>query len=214
MGSRVCVGVIVGVHGVRGAVRVKSFTERAADVGRYGPVEDEAGKRRWELTAIGEAKGLVIAKLDGLADRDAAEALKGTRLFVPRDRLPETGEDEFLHGDLVGLRAEATDGAPLGQVKAVHDFGAGEVLELSGGLWVPFTRAAVPVVDVAGGRMVVDPPAFAPEEVEDEERALRATGALSAREAPPKRGGGGKRSESQASGGERPAIEGEEDGGA
>ena len=166
MDPRVCVGVIVGAHGVRGAVRVKSFTEHAADVGRYGPVEAENTGTRWTLTVLGEAKGLVNVRLEGIADRDAAEALKGTRLLVPRDRLPQTGEDEFLHADLVGMRVEAPDGASLGTVAAIYDFGAGEVLELSGGLMVPFTKAAVPVVDVAGRRMVVEPPAFAPEEDE------------------------------------------------
>jgi len=164
MGSRVCVGVIVGAQGIKGAVRVKSFTEQAADIGRYGPVEDEAGVRRWGLSVLGEAKGLVNVRLEGVADRDAAEALKGTRLLVPRDRLPQTGEDEFLHADLLGMPVETPDGVSLGTVKAVLDFGAGEVVELTGGLMVPFTRAAVPVVDVKARRMVVVPPDFAPEE--------------------------------------------------
>ncbi len=168
--TRVCVGAIVGVHGVRGAVRVKSFTVEAADIGRYGPVEDEATGRVFELKVIGEAKGSVIARLAGVEGRDAAEALKGVRLTVPRDRLPETAEDEFLYADLVGCRAETPDGAELGVVRGVFDFGAGEVLDVrgpEGGLMVPFTRAAVPVVDVAGKRLVVDPPAYAPEDEEE-----------------------------------------------
>ena len=164
MGSRVCVGVIVGAQGIKGAVRVKSFTEQATDIGRYGPVEDEAAARRWGLSVLGEAKGLVNVRLEGVADRDAAEALKGTRLMVPRDRLPHTGEDEFLHADLLGMLAETPDGVALGTVKAVLDFGAGEVVELTGGLMVPFTRAAVPVVDVTARKMVVVPPDFAPDE--------------------------------------------------
>lgn len=162
-----CVGVVVGAHGIRGAVRLKSFTDRPADIGRYGPVEAEGGGRRFGLTVTGEAKGLVIARLDGVTDRDAAEGLKGTRLSVPRARLPETAEDEFLTVDLVGLRVEAVDGSPLGRVTALFDFGAGEVLEIAsaeGALMVPFTRAAVPVVDVAGGRIVIDPPQWAPED--------------------------------------------------
>ncbi len=169
--DRVCVGAVVGAHGVRGAVRVKSFTAEAADIGRYGPVEDEATGRRFELQVIGQAKGLVIARLVGVADRNAAEALKGMRLCVPRDRLPATEEDEFLYADLVGMRAETPDGTPLGTVRGVFDFGGGEVLDVQGargGLMVPFTRAAVPVVDVAGRRLVVDPPAYAPEEEEDQ----------------------------------------------
>jgi 16S rRNA processing protein RimM len=168
--TRVCVGAIVGVHGVKGAVRVKSFTAEAADIGRYGPVEDEATGRRLGLKVIGQAKGLVIARLTGVEDRDAAEALKGVRLTVPRESLPETAEDEFLYADLVGCRAETPDGAELGVVRGVFDFGAGEVLDVqgaTGGLMVPFTRAAVPVVDVAGKRLVVDPPVWAPEDEED-----------------------------------------------
>ena len=168
--TRVCVGAIVGVHGVKGAVRVKSFTAEPADIGRYGPVEDEATGRRFGLTVIGEAKGVVIARLAGIEDRDAAEALKGVRLAVPRDRLPETAEDEFLYADLVGCRAETVDGTELGVVRGVLDFGAGELLDVhgaAGSVMVPFTRAAVPVVDVAGKRLVVDPPVYAPDEEDD-----------------------------------------------
>lgn len=166
----VCVGVIVGAHGVRGQVRIKSFTAEAADVGAYGPVREETTGRVLPLAVVGLVKGLVIARLEGIRDRDAAEALKGTRLLVERECLPETEEDEFLYADLVGLRAEGLDGASLGTVKAVHDFGAGALLEIDGAggnHLIPFTRAAVPVVDVAGGKLVVDPPAEAPEEDED-----------------------------------------------
>ncbi len=168
MAPRVCVGAIVGAHGVRGQVRVKSFTAEPADVAAYGPVESEDGDRRFRLTVTGEAKGLVIARLDGVADRDAAEAMRGTKLYVARERLPETEEDEFLYSDLVGLKAEAVDGSVIGTVRGVADFGAGEVLDIGrvegGSFMVPFTRAAVPVVDVANGRLVVDPPAFAEDE--------------------------------------------------
>lgn len=166
MTPRVCVGAIVGAHGVRGQVRVKSFTADPADVAAYGPVESEDGTRRFRLQVMGEAKGLVIARLDGVADRDAAEALRGTKLYVAREKLPETEEDEFLYSDLVGLKAEAVDGTVLGTVRGVADFGAGEVLDV-GGFMVPFTRAAVPVVDVAGGRVVVVPPAYAPDEKDE-----------------------------------------------
>ncbi|MGE5504118.1 MAG: ribosome maturation factor RimM [Actinomycetota bacterium] len=172
MAERVCVGAVVGAHGVRGAVRLKSFTEHAADIGRYGPVEDESGERRFKVKVTGEAKGLVIATLAGVTDRDAAEGLRGTRLYVPRERLPRTEEDEFLYTDLVGLAAEGLAGERLGTVKAVADFGAGEVLDIAlvggGSLMVPFTKAAVPVVDVAGRRLVVDPPPYAATDEEDE----------------------------------------------
>lgn len=165
MASRVCVGLVVGVHGVRGAVRLKSFTEVAADIGRYSPVEDESGTRRWRLRVTGEAKGAVIATLDGIADRDAAEALKGARLYVERARLPATGEDEFLYADLVGLVAVTGEGTRLGRVGAVADHGAGDVLDITldegGSLLLPFTRASVPEVDLANGRLVVVPPVYA-----------------------------------------------------
>lgn len=167
MDTRVCVGAVVGAHGVRGQVRIKSFTADPADVAAYGPVESEDGARRFKLKVMGEAKGLIIARLEGVNDRDAAEALRGTQFFVPRERLPETEEDEFLYSDLVGLRAEAVDGSVLGTVRGVADFGAGEVLDI-GGFMVPFTKAAVPVVDIAGGRVVVVPPQYAPDDKDEE----------------------------------------------
>jgi len=147
---------------VRGEVKVKSFTADPDGPGAYGPVEDEAGQRRWRLKIVGAAKGTVVARLDGVADRNAAEALIGTQLYVPRAALPAPDEEEFYHADLIGLTVEAPDGTVLGKVTALHDFGAGDLLEVAlaaGGsvLW-PFTRQVVPVVDVAGGRVVVDPP--------------------------------------------------------
>jgi len=164
MDPRVCVGVVAGVHGVRGAVRIKSFTEVAADIGYYSPVETETGGRKIRLKVTGEVKGLVIATLEGVTDRDAAEALKGTTLWVARERLPRTEEDEFLYSDLIGLVVEGTDGRRLGTVKAVHDFGAGDLLDIAlepkGSLLVPFTKAAVPEVDMAGGKVVVIPPIY------------------------------------------------------
>lgn len=171
MASRVCIGAIAGAHGVRGAVRVKSFTDDPRAVGAYGPVEDEGGQRRFRLKVTGEAKGLVVATLEGVTDRDAAEALRGTRLYVSRDRLPRTGEDEFLYSDLEGLEARSEAGEVLGRVRGVADFGAGEVLDIGlvdgGSLVVPFTKAAVPVVDVAGGFLVAVPPVYAPDEKDE-----------------------------------------------
>lgn len=159
-----CLGVISGAHGVRGAVRIKTFTAEPEAIAAYGPVTDEAGARSFKLSLAGTARGQAIARIPGVSDRDAAEALKGTHLYVPRAALPETGsEDEFYVADLVGLLVEAKDGAALGRVLAIHDFGAGEVLEVgekpSTSVMLPFTRAVVPVVDLAEGRLVVDPPA-------------------------------------------------------
>jgi 16S rRNA processing protein RimM len=160
--ARLCVGVITGPQGVRGAVRVKSFTEDPADVAAYGKVEDEAGQRQFALTVVGTAKGVVVAKIAGLDDRDAAERLKGTRLYVQRSALPEPAEDEYYHSDLIGLSMTLADGTVFGTVRAVHDYGAGVSLEVAhhdGKLvMVPFTRAVVPVVDVAAGKLVIEPP--------------------------------------------------------
>lgn len=173
MESRVCVGAIVGAQGIKGAVRVKSFTDCPQDVGAYGPVEDESGQRRFKLKVTGEAKGLMVATLEGVRDRDAAEALKGVRLYIPRGKLPKLEEDEFLYSDLVGLEARAEGGEVLGTVRGVADFGAGDVVDIvltaGGSLMVPFTRAAVPVVDVRGGWLTVVPPVYAPVEKEDQE---------------------------------------------
>jgi 16S rRNA processing protein RimM len=164
MDARVCVGAVVGAHGVRGQVRVKSFTADPADVAAYGPVQSEDGTKTYKLKVTGEAKGLVLVKLEGVNDRNAAEAMRGTRFFVARERLPELEEDEFLYTDLVGLKAEDEEGAVLGTVKGVADFGAGELLDIvlseGGSLMVPFTKAAVPVVDIANKRLVVIPPVF------------------------------------------------------
>jgi 16S rRNA processing protein RimM len=160
--TRICVGVITGAQGVRGAVRIKSFTAAPEDVAAYGPVEDEPRKRRFALQLVGQAKGVVIGKIPGIGDRDAAEALKGTRLYVERSALPAPDEEEYYHADLLGLAAVLRDGTALGTIRAVHEYGAGDSLEVAadGGrsIIVPFTRAVVPVVDLAGGKVVIDPP--------------------------------------------------------
>ena len=170
--NRVCVGVIGGVHGVKGIVKVKPFTADPADVAAYGPLTDPAGKRVFALRLLSMHKGQWLARIDGIDDRTAAEALRGTELYADRGRLPEPEADEFYHADLIGLAAVGTDGQQVGTVRAVHDFGAGDIVEIAcaGGppLLLPFTRQAVPEVDLAAGRLVVDPPAIAPDEPEDE----------------------------------------------
>lgn len=159
--TRVCLGVVVGARGLKGDLRIKSFTQRPEDIAAYGTLEDEAGDRRFALSVSGQAKGVVIARAKGVDDRTAAEKLKGVRLYVDRSVLPPPDEDEFYLSDLIGLRAEGPDG-DLGTVRTVADFGAGDVLEITGGgfgtVMVPFTKAIVPVVDIAGGRLVIDPP--------------------------------------------------------
>ncbi|HEV2301995.1 MAG TPA: ribosome maturation factor RimM [Stellaceae bacterium] len=160
--SRICLGVVTAPHGVKGAVRIKSFTADPADIVRYGPLEDEGGERRYALTVVGEGKGVLLARLSGVDDRNRAEALRGLRLYLPREKLPQPAADEYYHADLIGLAAVLGDGTSLGRVRAVHDFGAGDTLEIARGegppILVPFTRAVVPVVDIAGGKVVLDPP--------------------------------------------------------
>ncbi len=157
--DRVLLGVVAAPHGVRGLVRIKSFTEDPMAVASYGPLSDESGKKEYRIEALSAAKGTVLARFDGVADRTAAEALRGLRLYVERDALPETGEREWYEADLVGLRAVGRDGRDWGKVVAFHDFGAGSVMEVSAGLMLPFTDEAVPEIDVPGGKVTVDPPA-------------------------------------------------------
>lgn len=157
-----CVAQVTGAHGVRGLVKLKSFTEEPGAAASYGPVSTEAGDRTFRLQLLSPQRDQWIARIDGVTGREAAEALAGTRLYVPRDKLPETEEEEFYHADLVGLPVETQAGEPFGKVVAIHNFGAGDVVEIRGTagdtVMVPFTRAAVPVVDVSARRIVIDPP--------------------------------------------------------
>jgi 16S rRNA processing protein RimM len=169
----VLVGQVVGVHGVRGNVKIKSYTDDPAALGRYRPVLDAQG-RPVRLRVVGEAKGTVVVQFDGVGDRDAAEALRGTRLFVPRSALPPPEEEEFYHADLIGMAVVTAAGEALGTVVEVANHGAGDMLEVRPAqgmsVLVPFTRAAVPVVDLAGRRIVVDPPAGLLDPVRPDER--------------------------------------------
>lgn len=172
MRRRVCLGAFAGAHGVRGLVRIKPFTERPEDVAAYGPLSDEAGGRRFEIDVRGLHKGMVVAAVAGVSDRDAAMALRGTRLWVDRGALPETEEGEFYHADLIGLDVRAPDGTTIGTVAAVHDFGAGDVIEvaLAGAgrtVVLPFTAEVVPEVAPAEGWIVVAAPPGLLDEQED-----------------------------------------------
>ena len=166
--ERICLGEVVGAHGVKGLVRVRAFTEEPEAVAAYGTLHDERG-RPLRLETVGRSKGTVLARVEGVADRTQAEALRGTRLYVSRAALPAIEEAEtYYHADLIGLRAESVEGYALGPVTAVHDFGAGDLLEIElepgagrtrgESLLVPFTQEAVPQVDLASGRIVVRPP--------------------------------------------------------
>ena len=163
--DRVLLGVVAAPHGIRGVVRIKSFTEDPMSLGAYGPLSDESGRKEYRVEPLSAARGAVLARIEGVADRTAAEALRGLRLYVERSALPETGEREWYEADLIGLAAVGKDGRDWGKVIAFHDFGAGRTMEVSGGnasrssVMLPFTAEAVPEVDVEGGKVVVDPPA-------------------------------------------------------
>src|SRR5260370_1348340 len=156
---RICVGVVTGPQGVQGAVRIKSFTEVLEDVAGYGPLEDETGCRQFNLHLCGVAKGVLIARLPGIEDRDQAEALRGLRLYLPRSALPQPEAEEYYHADLIGLDAVLEDGTRVGRVRAIYDFGAGDTLELvrdgAPPVLVPFTRAVVPIERHQHGRRAV-----------------------------------------------------------
>ena len=159
-----CLGVVIGAHGVRGLVRVKPFTEDPDGVAAYGPVESVDGKRRFKIKVTGAAKGAVICQLEGVTDRDMAEALRGEELYVDRAALPEVDEEEgYYQADLIGLQVVGVDGRLYGHVSAVQNFGAGDLLEIArpeGGptVLVSFTDDNVPEVDLEAGRLTLDPP--------------------------------------------------------
>lgn len=156
----VLLAVVTAPHGVRGLVRIKNFASGAEALERY-PLVTEQGERV-QLALAGAGKGVLLARIAGVEDRDAAERWRGAQLYVPRSALPRPEDEEFYHADLLGLAAELKDGTVLGRVRAIHDFGAGDTIEIERAegapLVVPFTRAAVPVVDIEHGRILVEPP--------------------------------------------------------
>jgi 16S rRNA processing protein RimM len=165
--ERICIAQIGGAHGIRGEVKLKSFTADPMAVKDYGLLEREDGGASLEIETVRPAKTHLVARFRGVSDRDAAERLTNLKLFVPRERLPPPASDEFYHADLIGLAAVTAEGTEVGTVVAVHNFGAGDILELrppAGGttIMLPFTDAFVPRIDIAGGRIVVEPPEEAP----------------------------------------------------
>jgi 16S rRNA processing protein RimM len=157
----VCVAAVASAHGLRGLLKLRCFTERPEDVAAYGPVFDQKG-RRFELEVIGATPGGVVARAQGIEDRNAAEALRDTQLFVARSALPELAPDEFYYSDLEGMEALRPDGSRFGTVHGVANFGAGDLIEVLADdgrrLSLPFTRAIVPSIDVERRRLVVEPP--------------------------------------------------------
>ena len=163
--SPVLIARIGAAHGIRGEVRVKAFAQTAGDIAAYSPLIAADG-RVFDVDAVRPAAGtspdMLVVHFKGLTTRSAAEALNGVELFVPRERLGETDADEYFHADLVGLAAFTTAGETLGTVIGVENYGAGDLLEIAprrgGTLLVPFTKAVVPEVDLAGGHVLIDPP--------------------------------------------------------
>lgn len=155
----VCVAQVAAAHGVRGAVKLRCFTDAPENVANYGPLLDSDGRELFSVDLAGHTKGGVIATINGVFDRDAAEALRGTQLFIDRDSLPSTDEDEFYHADLIGMTVENKKGHALGEVCAVHDFGAGDIIEYQTASgtqeMVPFTNHNVPTVDLSNRRLVL-----------------------------------------------------------
>ena len=160
---RICVGAIAGSFGVKGEVRLKSFCAEPEDVASYGPLSSEDGKTSWDIKITRQVKNGFAARLTGVVTKEAADRLRGTRLYAPREKLPDLPDDEYYYTDLIGLQVSDTGGTLLGKVKAVLNHGAGDLLEVSGPgmktpLLLPFTLAVVPTVDLKSGRIVVDPP--------------------------------------------------------
>lgn len=163
--SLVLVGRFGAPHGVRGELRLQSFTGDPLAIADYGPLTDKSGQKSFTLLNLRpQGKDMLVVRLKDVGDRDSAQALNGVELYLARDKLPAPDEDEFYLADLEGLRAETTTGEVIGRVVAVRNFGAGDILEIApanGGdtLMYPFTKAVAPIIDLAGGRIVVEPPA-------------------------------------------------------
>jgi 16S rRNA processing protein RimM len=167
--EKICVARIGAAHGVRGAVKLWTFTEDPFAVKAYGPLSTKDDARHFEVTSAREAKDHLVATFKDVATREEAERLNGIELYVAREKLPATDEDEYYHADLIGLAAETTTGVTLGRVLAIHNFGAGDIIEIAPPsgvtMLLPFTNAVVPTVDLAGKRVVIE----LPEQIEGDE---------------------------------------------
>lgn len=163
MTDQICVGAIAGAFGVHGEVRLKSFTAEPSAIADYAPLSTEDGATSYSITLTRPLTNGFAARLGGVKTKEQADALKGVRLYAPREKLPALPDDEFYHADLIGLEVVDTGGTVLGRVKAVLNHGASDLLEITGpglktSLLLPFTREAVPTVDLTAGRIVADPP--------------------------------------------------------
>lgn len=163
-GDKIIVGQFAGAFGVRGDVRLKSFCAEPTDIVSYAPLFDSTGQAFDQIVLTGgEAKGALVVRVSGIRTKEQADSLKGVELFADRSRLPSLPDDEYYYSDLIGLSVVDAGGVSLGTIKAVHDHGAGDLLEVNipgatSTVLMPFTKAAVPTVDLASGRVVVDPP--------------------------------------------------------
>ena len=157
------VAQVGAAHGVKGEVKITTFTADPMALAKYRTLLRQDGAPAVTVLSARPTKGGIVARLQGVGDRNAAEALRGLKLYIPRDSLPEPEEDEFYLADLIGLFVETAEGEALGTVKAVQDFGAGDLLEIQpragASWWLPFTREAVPEVRIAEGRLIAEPPA-------------------------------------------------------
>ena len=175
MSDRICLGKITGAHGIRGEVKIKSFTENARAIDAYGPLENKDGSQTFVLKVTGRIKDDLRAKIKGCDDRNMAEALRGTELYVHRDALPELSQEEFYHTDLIGLDVKALPNLKvIGKVAAMYNFGANDIVEIklngSNKLeMLPFTKEYVPEIKINEGYIIVQEMTFASEEeVENE----------------------------------------------
>ncbi|MGR3506824.1 MAG: ribosome maturation factor RimM [Paracoccaceae bacterium] len=163
MSDLICVAVIAGAFGVRGEVRLKSFTADPVAIGEYAPLVTEDGSRSFDLALASQLSNGLLVRLSGVTTKEEADALKGVKLYVPRDRLPGLPDDEYYHADLIGLEVLDTGGNVLGRIKAVLNHGAGDILEVqvpgaSDTVLLSFTLDAVPTIDLDQGRVIADPP--------------------------------------------------------
>ena len=169
MAAPICVARIGAAHGVRGAVKLWTFTEDPLAVERYGPLMTKDGARQFEIANVRAAKDHLVATFKGVATRNDAEKLNGIELYVLREKLPDTDDDEYYHADLIGLAAVTAANEPLGHVVAIHNFGAGDIIEIAPPngttMLLPFSNAVVPTVDLEGGRVVIE----LPDEIEGDE---------------------------------------------
>ena len=160
--GRIVVGSLAGAFGVRGEVRLKSFCAEPGDIAGYVPLYTPDGRVFRDIVVTGQTQGSLTARIDGVSSKEEADALRGTPLLADRSRLPALPEDEYYHADLIGLPVQDAGGNPLGTVRAILNHGAGDILEVArpGGasILIPFTRAAVPLVDIGARRIVADPP--------------------------------------------------------